>query len=308
MKRVVYFAVPLLLFCGCKDETIRSAATSEPVYSRQYRQASATVIVSLSETNIPTSGKIRLMIDVHAPVDAEVAIPEIGTFTEPFTVVEGYAEPVQLLPNGKQLHRRVWTLVPGLPGATDFQALEIGAGPESVETEPIAVSVSSLLPRDVESREIKDLAAPAALLPEQKKRQRVNYILFAVAASMAIAAGLVSLLRRPKKAIIVPPDTAALQALENLPDGAAFRVDATRRILLEYLERQFHIPTAGKTTGEIIRTIPGYPLLGRRIVLANFLTASDLVRFSNRIPEGYAEGAVEYVRGFVKETTEALCD
>lgn len=299
----------ILLLSGCKEEAAhRKAAANEPVYSKQYRQASATVIVSLSETNIPSSGKIRLMVDVHAPTDAEVAIPEIGALVDPFLVADGYAEPVQFLPNGKHLHRRVWMLVPGLPGKAVFQPLEIQVGTETIKTQPVAVGVTSLLPEGIETYQIKDIAKPVELLPEEKKRQQLKYILLGFSVAVALSAWLVSVVRRPKKIEVLSPPEAALRALGALPDDAMARIDGTRRILLEYLEDQFQVQTAGKTTGEIIRNIPKYPLLGRRITLVDSLTTNDLVRFSNRIPEGYVDDFVGYVRGFVEETSEALCD
>lgn len=298
-----------LLLAGCREEAVRrEAATAEPAYSRQYRQAAATVIVSLSSTNIPTAGKIRLMVDVHAPPGAEVMVPEAGSAVDPFRVSDGYAEPVQYLPNGKHLHRRVWTLIPALPGDTVFQPLEIQAGTETIKTLPVTVGVTSLLPNDVEAYEIKDIAAPIEMLPEEKKRQQLKFFLLGFSATMAIAAWLVSIVRRPKKIAVLPPPEAALRALDSLPDDALSCIDETRRILLEYLEDQFQVPTAGKTTGEIIRNIPKYPLLGRRIKLVDVLTTNDLVRFSNRIPEGYVDDFVGYVRSFVEESSEALCD
>jgi hypothetical protein len=306
-KHVPFLAVALLLLCGCKDEHKRRLA-AEPVYSKQYRAATSIAIVTLSETNIPTSGKIQLVVDVHAPAGDEVEFPEIADLVAPFSVAEGYAEPVQYLPNGQQLHRRAWTLVPGLPGETLFQPLEIQAGKENIETDPIKIAVTSRLPADVDAYEIKDIAKPVLLLPEDTKRQRLKYFLLAFSGCTALIALAAHWRRRPKRIEVVPPDTAAFRALENLPEDALSRIDETRRILLEYLDQQFNIPTAGKTTGEIIRVIPKYPLLGRRITLVDFLTTNDLIRFSGRIPEGYPEEAVDYVREFVKETTEALCD
>lgn len=297
----------LFLLAGCKEEAVRQEF-SEPVYSAQYRQASTTVIVSLSATNIASSGQIRMMIDVHAPEGSDVVVPELGGLVVPFSVGDGYSEPVQFLPNGKLLHRRVWILLPGLPGETVFQPVEIQVGSDAVKTKAVNVSVSSLLPAGIEKPEIKDIVAPVELLPEEKKRQQIKYILLAFSGSVAFLALVLHWMSRPKRRVVLAPDEAALQALGTLPEDALARIDETRRILIEYLERQFEIRTAGKTTGEIIRNIPKYPLLGRRIRLVNELTTNDLIRFSNRIPERYTEEFADYVRWFVEETTEALCE
>jgi hypothetical protein len=295
--------------CGCREESVRQGgASAEPVYTKQYRQAAETVIVSLSETNVLTSGQIRMVLDVHAPEGEEVVFPEIAGAIAPFTVEESYTEPVRFLPNGKHLHRQVWTLDPGLPGQTQFQSLEIRAGTETVKTDPVALSVRSLLPANLDKPEIRDIAAPAERLPEEKARLRLRYILLGFSGMMALLALVAHWVRRPKKTQELSPEEAALQALDQLPEKDLARINETRRILLDYLDRQFQIQTAGKTTGEIIRNIPKYPLLGRRNTLVDKLTTNDLVRFSNRIPEGYADHLVGYVRGFVEETMEVPCD
>jgi hypothetical protein len=292
------------LASGCSKETTRQTSATEPVLSRQYRSGSALVVFSVSETNIPTSGKIQLMMDVHAKPETEVSFPEIEPSIKPFTVAETYLEPVQSLPNGKQLHRRVWQIVPKLPGSTTFQPLAIKVRGASVHTEPITVQVVSQLPNELETHEIKDIAASAALLPQQKTQQRFLFALLIFVGTLALVLSVFGIIRRPKKVIILPLHEVAFRSLDNLPEDALSRLQETRRILLAYMEGYFNISLAGKTTDQIIPVIPELPLSGHRAELAEFLTTNDLIRFSNRIPEGYIEKAEEFVRRFITETTE----
>ena len=298
-----FFAI-LLLLAGCAKEAEKTVRVSEPVLSQQYRKKSATAIVSLSATNIPTSGKILLMLDVHAPETAEVVFPELGNLIEPFTVSDGYTEPVQTLPNGKLLHRRVWALVPRLPGTTVFHPLEITAGTATIITQPIAVSVRSLLPSGIEAFEIMDIAAPADLLPEQQKQRELRLLIAALAGGAVLLIVLVKFCRRTQHEIIIPPHEAALQALESLPEDPLERTQELNRIVVEYVGRRFNLPVEGKTTKEILPLLPHYPLLGRRLVLNRFLKESELFRFSNRIPAGFAAESEAFIRGFVESTKE----
>jgi hypothetical protein len=280
------------------------------VLSQQVRQESITVIVSVSETNIATTGQVQLILDVQAPPGTDVVFPEVGSFVEPFMVSGSWSEPLQTLPNGKILHRGVWLLVPSLPGEVVFQPLEILAGSAAIRTEPIPVFVRSILPEGLDAFEIKDIAAPAALLPEQKQAQQLWLILLGLVVAAALIILAIRLARRPKMIIVLSPHEEAFQALETLPEEAMPRLQAITRILLQYIARRFNVPVAGKTTGEILPLIPRYPLFGRRIKLVEFLQASEQIRFSNRIPDGFCEQSEQYVRRFVEaiKQEEDPCD
>jgi hypothetical protein len=303
----ICIATIALLIIGCSKEVDEQTATSEPALSRQYRHESVTVIISVSKTNIATSGKIQLMLDVQVPPGTSVGFPEIDPFIEPFTIFESYSEPMRTLPNGKTLHRLVWQLAPSLSGETLFKPLEIGVGTVLIKTEPILIGVSSLLPKGLDAFEIRDIAAPANLLPEQRKQQRLWLILLAT--SLAIALTLISfrLRRRTKPEVVVPPHVIAFHALENLPDEPLLRLDTLLRILLDYIGTIYGIPMAGKTNKDILQAIPRSPLLGHRDKLVRFLETSEQVRFSHMLPDLFVEESEQYVRRFVEDTKEETC-
>ncbi|MCF7816828.1 MAG: BatD family protein [Kiritimatiellales bacterium] len=301
---VRYFNLFLLLLCGCSQDAVKPAAALEPVLSHQYRQDSVTVIVSVSETNIATTGQVQLALDVQAPPGTAVVFPEVENAVEPFTLSGSWSEPQQTLPNGKILYRSVWQLVPNLPGETVFQPLEIIAGTATVKTDPITVSVRSVLPEGLDSLEIKDIAAPATVLPEQQQKEHLWFILLGSSIAMATLLALVRRRRNTKAIIVLSPRETAFQALANLPDDPIARIHELDRILREYLELRFGLPMAGKTTEEIIPVIPHYPLLGRRLTLEAFLTTSERVRFSHRMPDGFLEKSERYIRQFIEETKE----
>ncbi len=277
--------------------------------SRQYRQGSVTAIVSASETNIAATGQVQLTLDVQVPPGTDVVFPEVGNRVEPFTLSGSWTEPLQTLPNGKILHRGVWLLVPSLPGEVVFQPLEIAAGPATLKTEPILVSVRSILPEGLDTLEIKDIAAPAILLPGQKKTQQRWLVFLGIATAAALVVLCIGLGRRPKRVAVLPPHELAFQALENLPGDPLEKIHKTSEILLSFIGGRFNLPTLGKTINEVVPLLPKKVLLGRRHKLEKFLLAAEEIRFSNRIPPGFPENYEQYVRGFVEEMKqEAPCD
>lgn len=298
----------LSLFSGYTTKAAEPSALAEPIFSQQYRKESITVILSVSETNIPTSGKVQLMLDVHAPHDSEVFFPEIEPFIEPFAIANGYAEPVQLLPSGKQLHRRVWELVPNLPGETIFQPLEIQIGATAITTEPVAVNVTSLLPAEISILEIRDISAPIALLPKQQLKR--EWILKTIASLIGILLiGLVFKFRKRVSTIgVVPPYKAALQSLENLPDEELEKIHRLVEILLAFIGKRFQLPITGRTVDEILPLLSPETLGENREQLETFIRAGEQIRFSNKVPSDFAASFENYVRTFIEEMKEEPCD
>jgi hypothetical protein len=295
----------LLFLVGCSKESVEQEAFSEPAVSRQYRQESATVIVSLSETNMTTAGKIRLMLDVHAQPGNEVTFPKVEQLIDSLTVTDSYSEPVQSLPNGKSLHRRVWTFAPLLPGESAIPAMDIQTGSLALQTEPITIQVASLLPQGLDTFEIRDIAEPVQLLPKEKRKRLLGFILAGTAGAIAVLAGSIWMTRRPKRTIVPTPCETARQALENLPEDDIAKIHALTQILLTFIEGRFHFQTAGKTIPEVL------PDLQRELQdpkLEEILMAGEQIRFSNKMPTGFAHQFERYVLSFIEKQKEAPCD
>jgi hypothetical protein len=270
------------------------------VLTLQYRKKSITAIVSLSETNVTTTDRVQLMLDIHAPPETEVLFPEVGYLIEPFTVSDSYAEPRQTLPSGKMLHRRIWMLMPALPGDVVFQPLEISAGTTTIKTEPLKLTVQSILPEDLEGFEIKDIAAPATLLPEQRRQQRLWLILAGSAATLLIAAGIGRLCKRTQRTIIVRPHETAFHALDMLTaqeiDPVQF-VHELNRILRGYLNARLGIPALESTSSELAALVDHPDLI-------KFLRDCDNIKFAHSVPSGFTEHAESFVRAYIEDTME----
>lgn len=288
----LFAAVP-----GCSERTAETESYSEPAYSKQYRGESLTVIVSLSETNIPSSGKITAMLEVHTPDGVEPAVPSIGSLIDPFTPADGYREPAQHLPNGRILHRLVWVLIPALPGETVFQPITIQAGAEQLQTEPIPVRVTSLIPAGTQEPDFRDIAGPIELLPEQQQKRRSLYTVAGSLLILLLIPFLILLFRKPKTEPCARPHEEALDALEQLPEDPVERIHECSRIFRVYHQAQFGMPMAGKTAVELSAVLEDAEMI-------RFLEQADAVRFSNRVPVGFAEEAEQFVRQYVEKTME----
>ncbi len=296
----------LLLLTGCLPEKKSpSASFVEPVYSQQYRKGAITARVTLSETHIPTAGKIQLTIEVHGPADLEVTLPNLAAQIAPFTLVHRNLEPVvRSLPNGRFLYRWEWTLVPALPGTISFQPLEILAGATTIEIPPLTIHVVSLLPEGLEHLEIKDITAPLELLPEEAQRKQFGQIAAAILGVLILFLLLRVLIRRSKRIAQHSPHENAVQALENLSTDPLEKIQQLNEILLAFIEESFQIPLAGKTLKEVIQALPKKVFLGRRQPLEEYLSANEHARFSQRISTDFPKNFEAFVRQFISETPE----
>jgi len=270
------------------------------VLTQQVRQGSVTVIVSASETNIATTGKVGLMLDVQVPPGTEVIFPEVGNCIEPFTISGSYSEPQQTLPNGKILHRRVWQLAPSLPGDVVFKPLEISAGSATITTDPISISVRSILPEGLEGFAIKDIADPAALLPEQERHKRLGVILLGLAVATALIIAGIRFNRKTKTVAVVPPHETAFQSLERLQAenlAPVLFIHELNRILRGYLNGRFSIHALESTSGELAQILDQPELI-------RFLEDCDNIKFAHAVPAEFTGTALDFVRSYIDDTKE----
>jgi hypothetical protein len=269
-----------------------------------YREGPMTVALSVSETNILTSGRVQLILDVQAPAGADVTFPEIDLPGSPFLLADSYSDPVETLSNGKQLHRRTWGLVPDRSGRAVLQSLVIQAGSFTVTTAPIAIQVTSILPPDLGSLVIRDIAAPVSLLPQQQLRRQYGLMAGGTICILFLLLLLIRTARHSKTVQVPSPREAAFAALESLPADPAARVHELNRILKKYLEGRHHLPAAGKTAAELA------PLLESQhfAEAAGFFTAAEPLRFSNRVTASFAEEAALLIRSFIEnDELEDIC-
>lgn len=295
----------LLVLAGCGRQEV-SSAEHAPQFSRQYRQGSMTVGYSISETNMASSGEIQLMLTVQAPRGADVVFPDIGKQVESFLVSGSRAEPMQNLTDGQCLLRQVWELVPAQAGNAVVPPLEVIAGVPSIKTDPVSIWIASILPPDLETFEIKDIAAPVSMLSEQERQRRLWLIVLGVTVGAVVVGAGLRLYWKFKIDCTVSPRAAALQALDALevqnPEPVPF-VHELSRILRNYLNARFHIPALESTSSELA------PMLDNP-ELVRFLAECDDIKFAHVVIHDFIPVAVGFVRSYIDATTpsEDLCD
>lgn len=262
----------------------------------------------------------RYIVEVRAPRDAELLIPIVGGELGEFSVVDFGEEPVR--EDGDQVvatrwyslvaYRPGYLLIPGLP-----VQYRIGGGElERVDGEDVAIVVASLLEREPDAADIRDIKGPVAV--------PFDWTPVAAAGAVAVvAAGLAfvgsRLLRRisapPAAAPPRPPDVEALEALARLrerrltepEDRTRWYVDLSA-IVRAYIEGRFGLRAPEMTTEEFIHSVQrDSPLgAGHRELLGAFLAECDLVKFARYVPDARAaERAYECARSFVVETRPA---
>ena len=303
IRTATALAATCLLLSGCGRDRTDTPRMAEPIYSKQYREDSVTVIESASETNIAVSDRIHLALEVHAPSGEEAVLPHVESQPGSFSVLDSYTEPTRGLPNGKNLSRTVWTIAPDLPGELVLQSMEISVGSVTVHTEPLTIAVTSMLPSNLDSLEIRDIAPAIELLPQQQENRRL-WLVAGILAMGVVSALLIGKARRVKVLEVRPPWETALAALDSLPEEPVEKIHVLARILKTYLEQRYQLPVSGKTLAETL------PLLSeeQREELADFMRTSEDIRFSNKVPEGFVDEALSLVRNFMERTREVSCD
>jgi hypothetical protein len=213
-------------------------------------------------------------------------------------------DPQAPLPPG---HQRYEAVVFGL-GKVELPALKVGyrlADGSSGEaaSEPLAIRVGSLLPRDPQEQKLADIQAP---LPLEIGRPFWYASALALAALAGAAAWLLHRRRMATRPAAAPapeltPDAEAVAALERLRasgvlerrEHRAFYIALTE-IGKRYLERRLQAPVLEMTSSEAVAFLRGHEH-GQALaaVVRELATAADQVKFARG--EGQAEEALRHL-------------
>jgi len=184
----------------------------------------------------------------------------------------------------------------------------------SLQTQPITVTVKSVLPEEAE--DIKDLKQAAVIKADYRNLYfLIGIVILLLAASLVLIFWLRRKKRRrerPAPEEKLPPHLRALSDLdtlcrEGLLEAGAFKAFYVRfaEIFLTYLTGRFRVRTFERTTGEIMEELmarsKGDTIPAR---VRPILDECDLVKFAKYIPPcSYAENIVEKARDFIRKTT-----
>ncbi len=279
-----------------------SAHADEFRWTKRWGQSELTV--SINRTSARVGEPVWLKVELWTPPGIRVVMPDFSDRIGDFALLS--IEALNDLPakGGRRWERRLELecLLPGeheVPSVTillrdDQAGASAASGPIGrLETDPITVTIQSVLKGEPEPWSIRDIDGTVDMQAPPPRQNGVSAWVVSGAATVMLAAaiGWWILRRRTKEPA---PWEWAWQALERLRGDASFRTPERTaplyaeltRIVRQYVERRFDIAAPKQTTAEFLRSARTHPALDEehRELLGAFLTRADLMKFGGGVP------------------------
>ena len=284
------------------------------------------VTAELSVKTIRIAEPIELRVQVDAPRGTRVSLRNAESTLGQFDVVD--RRQFNSLPIDGQSNRRRWIFVLTLEtletGQLRIPALEVEYGLpaapaassskpiRAIQTEPISITVESVLEPNQDPRafrDIKDIAESSSVGPREN---RVMW--FAIGGASLIALGLCARWwwRRQRR---IDPAHQAEEAITSIESQLASKrisacdaYDAASAVLRELIERTFGFPASAMSTEELRRALTERSFPTSTIDgIDSFLSEADVMKFSG---SGAAERSetgfpATRVRDLIRDISEA---
>ncbi|MBA3015080.1 MAG: hypothetical protein KKD63_08195 [Proteobacteria bacterium] len=308
------------VIAGCQPEKSTDVSTP-PVVVKQFGSEPLTLVLKLDRERLNVTEQLTVELRAETGEDYAVKFDELKDFPG-FTVESVKESGAELTGSGRIAVTKRYVLDPVAPGSGQVPVLivdawkktESEATPVTVKTEPVTVSIESLLSKDDRGDSISDIAPPLdkPVSPWLWPGVALVVVLFFMACWY--------LWQRRKKRGIIPPlplpaHLLAYQALDRLVKGnllAQGQITAFYQslsdIIRHYIEQRFGLRAPERTTEEFLVELGSVAVgpmsdPGHKRLLRDFLTHCDLVKFACHIPaSSEAEEAVELCRRFIRET------
>ncbi len=261
------------------------------------------VTVTASTARIRTSETLTLAVEVSCPDDVEVELPDAGAVAGDFAVVAVLDDGPRLVSGNRMCVRREWRLAPGLPGAHSTGAVRVVAaavGAESVlTTEPLTISVQSVLPVGDERPDLRDIAP---CVPIDAGRAPV----WAGCIALVLLVAAVFVVARRRRGQAAPSESPRLIALDELrrlgqlTPGAGVPAELQGiacRFLADHYRLRSPMPTSDAVLERLVDAGVAAATLTR---LRDFFAACDRARF------GLRSDSAETVSSLVREFGECV--
>ena len=291
--------------------------SGQPAVIQEHNLDAVRLKLEVEPRQVTIDGRIRVTLELTVPSDRVAALPDLPDRLGRFAVAAQSSADTSSDGGALRL-RRQYDLEP--EGVGDLLVPELvipvrdrTAGSDAVQeirTDPVSITVNSVVPEGVDYTEPKDIAPPMSL--PQPGWPLWVWAAIGVAASVLAAA----LIWRRRRRVLVAarPQPAHLVALaeldhleEELEAGARIETIYMRlsAILRRYLGWRFGLRALMQTTEEFLGALPGAEraLATYRPVLGNLLASFDLVKFARHRPErSDMEAALRRVREFIEGT------
>jgi hypothetical protein len=294
------------------------AAPEGPEVRQEHRVEGVRLTLEVDRQELAIDGRIRVRLQLEVAPGQVAALPDLPDRLDRFAVAaQSPAESSSK--DGVLVLRRHYELEPEGVGALSVPSLVIAvrdrqgdAEVREIRTDPVPITVTSVVPEGADYAEPKDIAPPMSL-PAPGWPIALWAVLGAVAA--AVAAAILWWRLRDRRAMTARPQPAHLLALAELDrlqqaglgDGERFEAFYVRLslILRRYLGWRFGLRALMQTTEEFLAGLPRAEgaLTPYRTLLGSLLAGFDLVKFARRRPQrGDMEEALWRVREFIERT------
>ena len=264
---------------------------------------------------------LKLTLTIAAPPEVRMTLPDVAKTLGPFEVVRHRTTgPLSLMPQTQQWQRE-YILAVTTSGSLTVPSLTVqvqeGDTAQSLTTDPLSITVTSLVPAHADLSAVKDIAPPVPLL--WRGIPPWVWIITSGLAGVGLLVGGWWWYRRRQRAAAVPlvqrpAHVLALAALEHLQRQDLMGQERIEEfyvrvstILRRYIELRFGLRAPEQTTDEFLVSAlaTGGLIAAHRDLLEAFLQHCDLVKFARHRPTPSAmEETFESAKTFVEHTAD----
>lgn len=259
-----------------------------PAIVRTFARDPYSVSLHVARDRVATADLLRVELTAAAPEGVDVRFPELGAEAGEFGIV-GRAESEPRLAGGNRVERRLTLdLEPPLPGEYELPPFRIRFGETEVATDPLKITVESVLPPGEAPADINEIAPPVGM-------PGGRWWLGALP-GVVLGGAVFWWWRRRRRAAAPPvplPHEIALKALRelmaaDLPARGQAKMFYLRvsSILRHYIEDRFALHAPERTTEEFLRDLRDDRRLSdsQKGLLRDFLRHCDMVKFAEHQP------------------------
>jgi hypothetical protein len=319
LTAVAALIVGLLFGTGVTAE-LRAEDADQPAVIQEHGIEGVALTMEIDRREIAIDGRIRATLRLEMSADHLGGLPELADRLGPFAVV--MQSPVETSSgDGMVQLRRYYEFEPEGVGELTLPALVVpvrdrqgGDGPAGeIRTDPVSITVASVVPEGVDYTEPKDIAPPLSLpRPGLPAAVWIGLGVLAATGALAVLAWRRWRRRAVRRLRPQPAHLVTLAELDRLRQAALDddeRIDAfyvrLSAILRQYLGWRFGLRALMQTTEEVVTALPSAEsgLAPYRSVLSALLANFDRVKFARYRPEpSDMDKALRWVREFVERT------
>ena len=336
LNKIILIVLGLALFsCTQKIEEIpniedKKAPPENPTpvvesITKTYKRGPVELEVFVDKNIITIADKLKLKIDVKADKKYFIDLPEWKDDPNQFTMIEVDEPTAKLLKDDRFHFQKSFILGPFLSGDYTIPPLTIKFWTEeegednahNLVTEPIKISVKSLLPENRE--DIKMVDIQDVVDPPPPDMTWLFFVIGGLALGAGITVGVICWFRYQKSKNKPIPTIAAhelaydeLRKLvsEKLVENGEFKLFYYRinDILRHYIENRFTVHAPEQTTEEFLADIQDKDILEKTLktLLKEFMIHCDQVKFAKHQPsDDEIQNTFNSTKDFI-QTTENI--